>query len=1296
MTQSQQPIVSGGKDNFRKLAEFLPHMLWTCRADGTCDYLSPQWVAYTGIPEAEQLGFRWLEQIHPDDVDATKNSWGIAAASVGNFDTEFRVRRFDGAYRWFKTRAVPQLDTTGRVIKWFGSNTDIQDLRDAQEASARTNKELEARVSVRTAELEASNKRLEATTAQLKAAQRITEVGSWEFDIASEVVTWSDELFRIFKLDPRQPPPDFRGQEVLFDEESWARLMAAVSHAVATGVGYQLRLMIRRTDGEARVTVARAEALRNAQGNVERLVGTFQDSTEQERAATQLRQLSERLQLATSAAKMGVWDWDIQSNTLVWDDTMHRLYETGQAQFSGLYEAWRQALHPDDRANAEAALLAAVTGPGDFNSTFRILFADGRVKYLRAAAKLHRDGTGQALRMVGVNWDVSAQRIAEAALVQSEALQEAILASAGLAIIATDCEGLITVFNRAAEELLGYGADEVVGKVGPGMFHDAAEVEARWLVLESELNVHIETPFDVFVIKSVFENGDTNEWTYLRKDGSRVPVLLTVSSVRDKKRDIIGYVGAAVDLALHKQHESQLLELNRKLSERSKQAEAANIAKSNFVANVSHEIRTPLGVISGMAYLLGKSALTDDQRSLLLTVDRSAKTLLRMINDILDLSKIEANQQTIDSRPFSVAPLLDEVAGLMAGYAVGKQLELVMHIAQDVPEFLVGDSGRVIQILMNLISNAIKFTEQGTVRFELTRIRDVEEKVWLRFSVYDTGSGIDKSLFPRLFTRFSRADESRTRRVGGTGLGLAIVKQLAILMGGCVGVDSVVEKGSHFWCEIPFGLGPAREVAPVPFTLLVADAHEGQRSAISASAMRLGWSVESAASLEEVHERLLKRAEMMSPFDALVLDWQIPGMNDSQCLTAVRDALGVETHRGAVVVTARDLMQLQGEANFNFADAILSKPVTPSMLFDAVTRAVTARTGMGPRYVARVEPEGQVPQLTGLRILVVDDSDVNRDIAQRMLALDGAQVETASNGIEAIERLASEVPQFDLVLLDIQMPDLDGIETVRRIRQNSRFAQLPIIALTAGALASEREQALAAGMNDFVTKPFEPKDLIAGIRRYVEQARNERFKGKPLWLQSDKEANWPVIEGIESQKVRARLGGDRGMFLRLLTRLLSELESFLAALVGIDSQPAPLEQVHKLRGMALNLGAQKFAQTLAEAENSIRSGLVARQVNDLRQCQFEARRLRASLVQSLGEVRAPRLPPETSVELAAGSLKTFTGLLRQRDLEALNFFAVISPALERRLPPVDFAHLLKAIDDLDFSVAEKLLANLEN
>ncbi|HET7505240.1 MAG TPA: CHASE domain-containing protein [Kofleriaceae bacterium] len=613
-------------------------------------------------------------------------------------------------------------------------------------------------------------------------------------------------------------------------------------------------------------------------------------------------------------------------------------------------------------------------------------------------------------------------------------------------------------------------------------------------------------------------------------------------------------------------------------------AEAASAAKTAFLANMSHEIRTPLNAMIGLSYLLEQSVLTGEQRGLLARIQIASRSLLGVINNVLDLSKIEAGEVALDEAPFDLGDLLRELEQIMASQLDARPLVLAVHAAPELPRLLRGDATRLRQILTNLLSNAIKFTERGRIELEVSCLERRAERVTLRCVVRDTGIGIPPEVQARLFTPFTQADASTTRRFGGTGLGLSIVRRLATLLGGEAGVSSTVGVGSEFWVTVVMGVvADADTTAPITvlrsLEILIADPEAGQRSALLGMARALGWRAEGVESGERLIARVAERATARGPVDAVVIG-RLTDCDRIQALVGLTDRLGRTAAPAALVIVPADAT---GIARPDLIDGVLSEPVTSSKLFDAVNASVVRRRRTGLPAPAVPASGGQ---LAGIRVLVVDDSDINLEVARRILASQGATVSACSNGQQAVDRLRAGPGEFDVVVMDVQMPVMDGNAAVRTIREQLGLTTLPVIALTAGALVAERQRALDAGMNDFLSKPLDPQILIRTLLRQVLSAR-VLASAPPLALPDAVAAPaWPHIEGIDEADAASRFDNDVALFLSGLDYLLSEFCDLATARDA--STPGLVARLHKLRGSAGTLGATAVYRLAGEAETAVK------------------------------------------------------------------------------------------------------------
>lgn len=724
-----------------------------------------------------------------------------------------------------------------------------------------------------------------------------------------------------------------------------------------------------------------------------------------------------------------------------------------------------------------------------------------------------------------------------------------------------------------------------------------------------------------------------------------------------------------------------MAQLNEQLVHAKEAAEGATETKSMFLANMSHEIRTPMNAIIGLSHLALKTPLNAKQRDYVSKVHNAGTSLLSIINDILDFSKIEAGKLDIESTDFQIDQVLSSVTTLTAQKAHEKGLEFLADVASAIPQHLLGDPLRLGQILINLVNNAVKFTEQGEIKLKIELLEATGEKVQLKFSVRDTGIGMTPEQTAKLFQAFTQADMSTTRKHGGTGLGLTISRKLVEMMGGRIWIESEAGVGSTFLFTVRLGLGSATghgKMLPEQLPhlhVLVVDDNSAAREILAEALQGIIGQVDMVSSGAEALAAV-KQHDASAPYDLVFMDWRMPGMDGLQATRRIKSDELLHKQPAIVMVTAFGREEVREEAERLGIDGFLLKPVTKSMLVDtlvtlfAPAAADTAQAAANDPYAGR---------LTGARILLAEDNDINQQIAVELLEGVGAHMTVANNGQEAVERLLREPAAYDLVLMDLQMPVMGGYEATVKIRSDARFAKLPIIAMTAHATIEEKQKCLDAGMNDHISKPIDPTALYETVGRFYRPALGApaslpadahipdpagKDAGAPRKKPRADELEIPTVEGLNSAEGLLRVAGNRKLYLKLLRQFSvqqAEAPAQIAQQLKIGDRATAERTAHTVKGVAANLGVKSVQAAAGELEKALHESADAARLDTLRQ-QFAAvltpfvDRLRAALGD---EPAAPIAPAAVAVDPAQLKL-----VVAQMTKHLAEFDAAASDCLE--------------------------------
>ncbi|MBF0562477.1 MAG: response regulator [Alphaproteobacteria bacterium] len=746
------------------------------------------------------------------------------------------------------------------------------------------------------------------------------------------------------------------------------------------------------------------------------------------------------------------------------------------------------------------------------------------------------------------------RRRMEATIRASEENLRNLIEHAGDSVIVHDSNGRIITVNRLACTALGYSNEDLLqlsmSDIDPD-YGDGTYLH-RWAAMERG--------------EHVMYKGKAQ-----RKDGSSFPVDVRCGRYQ---------IGGVPHVVLMARDISSWLETMEIVNRAQAEAERADRAKSEFLANMSHEIRTPINAVMGMHYLLQQTPLNDQQRDLLDKADNGARSLLQVINDILDFSKIEAGKLDIENIDFHLDDVLERIADFTSVLIRKKNIELVIEVPSNIPNDLVGDPNRLGQVLLNLVSNAIKFTDDGLVVVSVDRFEDLpDNQVELYFSVRDTGLGLAPEQIDRLFQSFTQADTSTTRKYGGTGLGLTISKQLVEKMGGRIGVTSTPGEGSTFTFAVRLLRSANARSFVVPVDLirgkhaLVVDAVAYVRESLRDVLTHFGLSVTTAESGASALARL---ADAPFPFDIILLDWVLPDLSCVELIGRIRG-----NHATPLLLMATPYLRntVQNETKHLESHALLIKPIVPSLLLETILQAIKKNRRHGRRGSERRQKTGHQNRLLGRRLLLAEDNEINQEIAVSILSSAGAAVHVVADGVEAVS--AVDANAYDMVLMDIHMPVMDGYEATRQIRAKPAHKDLPIVAMSASAMVKEREACLKAGMNDHIAKPINVDRMMATLDQWMKPLVNQILVDTPTPSPvADVTAGTPELPdelpGFDLSAALQRTSGNRTLLRKLLVSFAQTNASLAArvhsAMEASDAETA-FRLVHAVKGAAGNLGA---------------------------------------------------------------------------------------------------------------------------
>ena len=1023
------------KEQSEKLFNMSVDLIAIASTDGFFKKVNPAFTQILGWQETDLLGKPFVNFIHPDDIKATFAEVEKLALGIKTINFSNRYKTAKGEYKKINWAANP--DTKTGELYCVGR--DITESNKTQEELIKTKDFLEQ-------------------------TNRVARIGSWELDLITSTLFWSQITKEIHGVAPNFEPVLETSINFYKEGVSREKIGNLVNKAIKNGESFDDEFIL--VDAHGQEIWVRSIGTPEFKSEVcIRLSGTFQDITKQKQIQKEIKIKDERWRFAIEGAGDGLWDWNPITKTTYYSNRWMEIIGYKPEELTTSDKEWSSRLHPDDMAIVFSEIGDNLIGKTEsFTHEYRFLHKNGKYIWILNRGKVfERNSEGKATRVIGTHTDITKRKVAEQNLFLKENWIRSLISNMDDLVFVLNTEHKFKEYFQKPSDSLFMPPELFIGK------------HFKEIGLPSDAVSTIEKVLGDCI---AFKSTQKAEYSLSLPKGQKW-FDLGISCVCDENNNITDFICVARDITNQKLTEKEIVQSKE-------QAESASIAKSEFLANMSHEIRTPLNGIIGFSDLLMNTVLDSTQQLYTSTVNKSAKSLLDIINDILDFSKIEAGKLEIENNPIDINNLLIEATNIVSYQCQSKNIELLLNVSPDISNIIWTDSLRLRQILINLLGNAVKFTSEGEIELKVEVISKLDNQINLRFTVRDTGIGIATSKLESIFNPFSQEDASTTRKFGGTGLGLSISNKLLTLMNlGQMKVNSELGKGSSFYFEGSFQFETKEKQSLVSLEQIknVLIVNKNKNLSLIIKQILENQNIKSEIANEGIEA--LYKLKKEATYNAVIIDFDLPDITGLEFIKKVRNNSNISIVNIPIILLIKNNENSLVNSLFIEYKGIqqILKPLNSNLLLSTISKFNhNINEKEVDSIVKKVEPASQ-----GKTVLIIDDNKVNLLLIKTILnkILVKAKIIEAMNGVEAVERYKEFNPDF--IFMDIQMPLLNGYEATIEIRKLELNKRVPIIALTAGTVLGERDRCLAAGMDDYVPKPFVKETIVNIINKWMDK-----------------------------------------------------------------------------------------------------------------------------------------------------------------------------------------------------------------